>query len=217
MTSPSATSTSWVINDYQVSVNQDPFFAKGVSYSPVPWGSCSAFNPYGDFTINTWRSIWKRDLALMRVNGVNLLKTYNTLDSIQLVEAGNPFTWDHNHEEFLKACWNNGTNPIYVLMGYALPKNDAAIFLSANWNDAGNVAKRALVKTGLIDLAKSWGQYPAVMGFVMANEINSSDAINNSKFFTYWNDVADTLNKIAPGKLVTLANVDDGMNTVNSG
>ncbi|WP_456459306.1 hypothetical protein [Reichenbachiella sp.] len=217
MTSPSATSTSWVINDYQVSVNQDPFFAKGVSYSPVPWGSCSAFNPYGDFTINTWRSVWKRDLALMRANGVNLLKTYNTLDSIQLVEAGNPFTWDHNHEEFLKACWNNGTNPIYVLMGYAPPKNDAAIFLSANWNDAGNVAKRALVKTGLIDLAKSWGQYPAVMGFVMANEINSSDAINNSKFFTYWNDVADTLNKIALGKLVTLANVDDGMNTVNSG
>ncbi len=210
-------STIWKINDYRVTMNGRPFFANGVSYSPVPWGSCSAFNPFGDFTIKTWSSVWQRDLKLMRANGVNLLKTYNTLDSLQLVEAGLPSTWDHDHKPFLDSCWNNGKNPVYVLMGYAPPKNQASIFTSATWSDQNNVKARATIQKGLEDLARDWGSHPAVMGFVMANEINSNIAIDSSVFFTYWNDVAITMKKKSPGKLVTLANVDDSMITVNDG
>jgi hypothetical protein len=217
MESTASPTTTWSISDYTISVNETPFFANGVSYSPVPWGSCSAFNPYGDFTINTWSSIWQRDLDLMRANGVNLIKTYNTLDSFQLVQAGNPWNWDHDHDQFLDSCWNNGNDPIYVLMGYAVAKNNMQAFIKDTWANPSNVAWRDTIKTQLINLAKSWGGYPAVMGFVMANEINANNTIDTSAFFQYWNDVAVAMNAAAPGKLVTLANVDDGMNTVNAG
>jgi hypothetical protein len=209
--------TNWAIEQYKVTVNGKAFFGNGVSYSPVPWGGCTAFLPYGDFTITTWSSIWRRDLELMRANGVNLLKTYNTLDSVQLIAGGNPGTWDHDHTEFLNACWNNGKNPIYVLMGYAPPKNQQSAFLTDTWSDSGNVNLRSAIKTDLVNLASSLEAFPAVMGFVMANEMNADNVINNSLFFEYWNDVSEAIAVAAPGKLTSLANVDDSMNTVNAG
>lgn len=212
-----ASTTNWVINQYQVTVNGNAFFGNGVSYSPVPWGSCTAFVPYGDFTINTWNSVWRRDLELMRANGINLLKTYNTLDAAQLIAGGDPGTWDHDHTEFLNACWNDGVNPIYVLMGYAPPKNNQSAFIIKDWASKISVNLRASFKTNLINLAFDWGKFPAVMGFVMANEINADNVISNPLFFQYWNDVATAIGVAAPGKLTSLANVDDTMNTVNAG
>jgi hypothetical protein len=209
--------TTWLIDDYQITVNGEAFFGNGVSYSPVPWGDCSAFNPFGDFTINTWSSVWDRDVKLMRENGVNLLKTYNTLDSAQLVDAGDPSTWDHNHTNFLDSCWNGGVDPIYVLMGYAPPKNNLSIFFSDVWDDSSNVAAREMIKTNLVTLASDWGSHPAVMGFVMANEINAVNTIDDSLFFKFWNDVALAMGVVAPGKLVSLANADDSMGAVDSG
>lgn len=209
--------TNWAIDRYRITVNGNAFFGNGVSYSPVPWGACTAFTPFGDFTINTWNSVWRRDLEIMRANGVNLLKTYNTLDSAQLIAGKKPGTWDHDHSEFLNACWNNGNNPIYVLMGYAPPKNLQAAFLTVTWSDSVNVNLRSAIKTDLVNLASSWSPFPAVMGFVMANEVNAIDIINNPLFFQYWNDVANAIAVAAPGKLASLANVDDTMNTVNAG
>ncbi|MBL0739548.1 hypothetical protein JI750_21835 [Flavobacterium sp. GN10] len=209
--------TKWAIEKYKVTVNGNAFFGNGVSYSPVPWGGCTAFVPYGDFTIETWKSVWQRDLELMRSNGVNLLKTYNTLDAAQLIAGGDPETWDHDHTEFLNTCWNDGNNPIYVLMGYAPPKNQQAAFLSSSWQNQSNVDMRATIKANFIELAKSWGAFPAVMGFVMANELNADNVVNNPLFFEYWNDVAIAIGNTAPGKLTSLANVDDSMITVNAG
>jgi hypothetical protein len=203
--------TCWAISGYQLLLNGSPFFAKGVSYSPVPWGTCTAFEPYGDFTVKTWSSVWKRDLALMRANAVNALKTYNTLDQAQCPGC------DCDHKPFLDACWNGGASPVYVLMGYAPPKNQQAIFLTQNWSQPANVQARAKIAADLTALAKLYASYPAVMGFVMANEINADNIINNPKFFQYWNEVAEAIGKAAPGKVTLLANVDDSMNTVNAG
>lgn len=210
-------SSIWTIKGPQVLLNGQPFFANGVSYSPVPWGSCTAFEPFGDFTINTWSSIWRRDLQLLRANGVNVLKTYNTLDVAQLQSAGLPSTDDHDHGPFLDACWNGGSSPVSVLMGYAPPKNQQHIYARASWNNPDNVAARGKIKTDLIALAREYGASPAVMGFIMANEINSEDTIRNPAFFLYWNDVATAIAAVAPGKLTALANVDDSMNAVNAG
>ncbi|MCD0465049.1 hypothetical protein [Flavobacterium sp. ENC] len=209
--------TNWAIDQYKITVNGQPFFGNGVSYSPVPWGACSAFVPYGDFTINTWNSVWRRDLELMRTNGVNLLKTYNTLDSAQLIAGGNPGTWDHEHKDFLDACWNNGENPIYVLMGYAPPKTNQQAFLPLTWSDKANVDLRASFKTALINLASAWRAYPAVMGFAMANEVNAENVIQNPLFFKYWNEVATAIGSTVPGKLTTLVNSDDSMHSVTNG
>lgn len=217
VSSMTTNNTTWTINDSQVLVDGQPFFARGVSYSPVPWGSCTAFDPFGDFTIDTWSSVWQRDLALMRSNGVNVLKTYNTLDAAQLQAAGLPTTWDHDHSELLAACWNGGSQPIYVLMGYAPPKNQQSIFLTSTWSDPSNEQARAQIQADLVALAQTYADAPALMGFVMANEINADNIIDNALFFEYWNGVAQAIAQVAPGKLTALANVDDSMNTVRAG
>lgn len=204
------TTTAWTIKGRQLLLNGQPFFANGVSYSPVPWGTCTAFEPYGDFTIKAWASVWQRDLALMRSNFVNVLKTYNTLDVAQ--SKG-----DCDHGPFLDACWNGGTSPVFVLMGYAPPKNQQGIFLTQNWSQSQNVAARARIKDDLVALAKAYVAYPAVMGIVMANEVNADNIITNPAFFQYWNDVSIAMAGVAPNKLTALANVDDSMNTVNAG
>lgn len=209
--------STWSLSGYAMYLNGEPFFANGVSYSAVPWGSCTAFLPFGDFTIKTWTSVWQRDLALMRASGVNLLKTYNTLDEAQIISSGSPPGTDHDHSEFLAAAYNGGDHPIYVLMGYAPPKNQQAAFLKESWNDAANVKVRAQIKADLIALAQTYGSEPAVMGFVLANELNANNIINNPPFFQYWNEVAEAIGDVAPDKLTTLANVDDSMNTVRAG
>lgn len=209
--------TNWSIDKYQVTVNGKPFFANGVSYSPVPWGSCTAIYPFGDFTINTWSSIWQRDLPIMRSNSVNLLKTYNTLDKAQLTPASLPFSCDHDHSDFLNACWNKGVNPIYVLMGYAPPVYHRNIFLKKNWSSKANIEARKKIKTDFVNLAETYGQFPAVMGFVLANEINDENTTENPKFFAYWNDVAKAIDKAASGKLTVLVNKDDSMDAVKAG
>lgn len=203
--------TVWTIDGYRILLNGSPFYANGVSYSPVPWGTCTAFQPYGDFTIAPWSTVWSRDVALMRANSVNLLKTYNTLDRAQLPVG------DIDHGPFLDACWNGGQNPVFVLMGYAPPKNQQAIFLAATWSAPANVAARQAIATDLAALAASYAGYPAVMGIVMANEINANNIVSNPDFFAYWNDVSNAMAAAAPGKLTVMANVDDGMITVQNG
>jgi len=203
--------TRWTISGYQLLLNGDPFFANGVSYSPLPWGACPAFEPYGDFTIKTWLSVWQRDVALIRKYGINLIKTYNTLDEVQAPHG------DVDHGPFLDACWNGGTSPAYVLMGYAPPKNHQEIFLTQSWSQPTNVQARTKIAAELAALARVYASYPSVMGFVMANEINADNIIDNPAFFQYWNDVAEAIGKAAPGKLTAIANVDDSMNTVNAG
>jgi hypothetical protein len=209
--------TTWSIKGYQVLCDGKPFFANGVSYQPMPWGGCPGILPFGDFTIKTWSSVWQRDLALMRKNSVNVLKTYNTLDAVQLKQGGFPTDWDHDHGPFLDACWNGNTNPIFVLMGYSPPKNQQHIYAEETWNDQANVAARQKMAGDLLALAKAYGSYPAVMGFVLANEINNPNTINNKAFWQYWNDVANTIQTQLPGKLTCLANVDDSMETANAG
>lgn len=206
-----ANTTTWTLDGPRVFLNKQPFFANGVSYSPLPWGSCPAFEPYGDFTITPWSSVWQRDVALMRTNAVNMLKTYNTLDRAQQPSG------DVDHGPFLDACWNGGSSPVFVLMGYAPPKNNQHIYLSQDWSQPQNVQAREKIAGDLVALAKQYAAHPAVMGFVMANEINADNIINNPDFFKYWNDVSNALAAAAPGKLTLLANVDDSMNTVNAG
>ena len=50
----------------------------------------------------------------------------------------------------------------------------------------------------------------------MANEINADNVRGNPAFWAYWNGVANAIATVAPGKL-TLANVDDSMQTVQFG
>lgn len=54
-----------------------PFFVKGICYSPAPMGDNPVFNkPYGDYYTPEYRPLWERDLPLIKEMGANTLRLY---------------------------------------------------------------------------------------------------------------------------------------------
>jgi hypothetical protein len=110
---------------------------KGLCYSPCPINDSNAFAPaIGDFfwdsfsgpnfNITGWEALWARDLPNIRSLGANTIRVYSML-SRQLNDDGTyPSPWNSGtlmtHQNFLDQCWNNGVDPIYVLVGIPLPQ-----------------------------------------------------------------------------------------------
>lgn len=130
------------------------FFVKGVAYSPTPIGNGVADPPACDSPLrNDNKAIWSRDLPLMRAMGVNAIRVFNVT----------PPPWDAKIgtiDEFLDAAWNNGRNPIFVLLTIAF-SGDALNNRDAAQDIAGQYQR----------LAAKYALYPAVMGVSISNEI----------------------------------------------
>jgi hypothetical protein len=205
-----AGTTGWKATDASdaapraLTVNGESFFARGVCYSPVPWGGNPAWEPNGDFMFPPWNGIWERDLPAMRRCGINMIRTYN----IQNVANGNP----RDHQEFFDSCWNGGVDPIYVLVGFGALNNLASYI---PWQASERVREAA--ETAFLEMASAYGGFPAVMGFILGNEINNAKLITNPDFWTWIDRLAISTKRVAPGKLTTMALVDDGMNAVRAG
>jgi hypothetical protein len=205
-----ASTTSWKTTDATgaaaraLTVNGENFFARGVCYSPVPWGGNPNWEPYGDFMFPPWNGIWERDLPAMRRCGINMIRTYN----IQNVANGNP----QDHEEFFDACWNGGLDPIYVLVGFGALNSLAAY---TPWQASEPVRQAA--ETAFLDMATAYGGLPAVMGFILGNEVNNADTIGNADFWAWIDALAISTKSAAPDKLTLMALVDDSMNSVRAG
>jgi hypothetical protein len=187
-----------------LTVNGENFFARGVCYSPVPWGGNPNWEPYGDFMFPPWNAIWERDLPAMRRCGINMIRTYN----IQNISHGNP----QDHKEFFDACWNGGVDPIYVLVGFGDLNNGASY---QPWQASEPVRQAA--RTAFLDMATAYGGFPAVMGFILGNETNNIDLIRNADFWAWIDALAIATKSAAPDKLTMMALVDDGMNSVQAG
>lgn len=124
----------------RIYVSGDTFTIRGVGYSPVPIGkhisSAKLFVP----------EHWNRDLPLLREMGCNVIRTWMMVDTVS----------------FLDACWNNGRNPIYVIMGFPI-SNDSNYADSAQYN-----AMRSLFRT-YVDQYRS---HPAILMWALGNENN---------------------------------------------
>src|SRR4029079_6124993 len=81
------------------------FYIKGMVYSPSPIGQF----PFDSTLKNSNSAIWSRDLPLMRAMGVNAIHVYNVTPPPYDSQTGPIFN-------FLKAAWNGGSSPIYVVM-----------------------------------------------------------------------------------------------------
>lgn len=205
-----ANTTKWVATNAAgdtprgITVNGQPFFAKGVCYSPVPWGGSANWKPYGDFFYEPWNAIWARDLPLMRAAGINMVRTYN----LQMMADDER----HDHTPFLDACWNDGVDPVYVLVGCGAC-SDMKIY--DPWT--GNQAHRDAAKAALVDLAESYATHPAVMGFIVGNEVNNDNTRRNVEFWKWIEVLAAAAKAAAPDKLTTMSTVDDGLITITNG
>jgi hypothetical protein len=170
-------------------------FFKGVDYAPTPICSGPLDNPLG----NTNRAIWKRDLATLRALNINAIKVYNANPNADPIG------------DFLSDAYNNGKNPIYVILSIFFPGKAAL--------DSGAVAD---LKGQYRKLAQVNGVYPAVIGMSIGSEVNAEDLIDQPAWWSGMSEIARGARegfKLAgqPEKFLTTTMVDDGMNTVREG
>jgi hypothetical protein len=122
-----------------------------------------------------WEVIWARDMDKLRALGVNCIRVYSMLYK-QIGEHGEvPTAADYDkksaftHRKFLDLCWNNGVNPIYVIVG--IPMNELLYR-----KDADPVVIKQITyywEHVLVDTAKDLGTHPAVLGFTVGNEVDA--------------------------------------------
>lgn len=209
-----AQTTKWTVDGYKILLNGKPFFAKGVCYFPLPVGNDSSKVPYGDYFYNfpgedpVWRPFLDRDLPLMRAAGVNLIRLY----SMWAWAAGDftvrPLNGDKthtlSHQGFMDMAYNNGTHPMYVLVNVFIE--------SGRWADP---AYQAQIEDVYRQLATELKDHPAVMGFMVGNELNSAGNRVNPQFWQWIDRLAGIVKEIAPDKLTTMALVDDNLLSID--
>lgn len=201
-----ADTTAWAVDGRQITVNSDPFMVQGMAYSPTPIGGASSIVPFGDYFIDQWQSITARDMEAMRKVGVNSVRNYGMWPYVKNTDFSNGAV--ASHADFLTSAYNGGTDPIYVFAAYS--------FDSVTWdfNDPNDKAARDLVKSEFKTLATQLADNPAIMGFVITNEVNSEPNRENPQFWQWINQMAGEIKSIAPDKLTIMSLVDDSMLSV---
>ena len=169
------------------------FFFKGVAYSPTPIG----LYPFQSELMDSNQPIWSRDLALMRAAGINSIRVYNI--------PAPPNDTNLSIVSFLNAAWNNGNDPIYLLMD-----------MSFSGNALTNASQTASIAQQFHDLDQKYAQYPAVMGVAIGNELEiaTPSAYGNPAWWTGFNAVAKAakqgfIDGGAPDKIVTTSEEDN--------
>jgi len=192
------------------------FFAKGVAYSPVPAGAGIGLPQLGDWfydapgSDDAWSQIWTRDFVNMKAMKLNLLKTYffwpkeppsgTQMSEWKTTVAGEP---DRTHHAFLDAARANG---LYVLIGVALDAGN--IFDNGSPSSAKDY--KDYYKWVCKELATRYGSHPAVMGFVLGNEMNNPTRLKSESFWEINAEFVKAVRDNAPGKLILQAMQNDG-------
>jgi hypothetical protein len=146
----------------------------------------------GNIDFFNWYGLWgtgslgdgfnaRDDLNKIRNLKANTIRTYSMLSRQQnekdkgLPEFPDPAQqYHHQHEQFLDKCWNNGKDPIYVIVGIPLPPDNLYLDLQ------GNTDKIKFYDFVLRETIADLKDHPAVLGFTTQNEINNGpDAFPN--------------------------------------
>lgn len=152
------------INCAGLFVNDKPFTAKGVGYQPIPIGK-TAESLYDRQEMYDNELIRERDFPLLRNMNANTIRTWSEVLS----------------KSWLDDLYNNGTKPIYVLMGFWINCNE-------NYED---VRQKYIDKFS--EYINQYKDHPAVLAWLLGNENNlsycsSPDDIKN--FYSLCNELA---------------------------
>lgn len=149
----------------------------------------------------------------------------NGVDTATPVKQPPPHYYHFNHDRFLDICWNCGLldptaanpsgpfvqtpNPVYVWLALgvgteAFPRTGTTDASSPNyypyWQDYYNSLAAWM--------AQSYGQHPAVIGFIITNETNNGND-GSYEYYNFINQLNATLKQYAPGKLTMVSFQDD--------
>jgi YD repeat-containing protein len=142
------------VNGRQLLVNGNPFTIKGVGYSSVPIGVDPEITPpYGDYFTSDQKSIYDRDLPLLRDMGANTIRLWgwnNTAD----------------HLDFLDKAYNGGVNQIYVIAGFWI---NSGLDIDPNLPDN----MREQIKTDFKEMVSIHKNHPAILMWAIGNELNA--------------------------------------------
>jgi hypothetical protein len=228
----SAQSPVWTVQNRTILKDGEVFTVKGVNYAPLPPGATpSEATQWGDLFHADWAHLHDRDLPLMRAAGVNSMRIY----AIQLNYPNSDQQLDHL--SFFDKLWNNGVDPIYILITYAIstpwsylgpfdtePTTSSykfKTFPDGKWyqiddsKEAQNSETRQIQSNIVAVLAERYGNHPAVMGFVIGNEQNNQVTRSNCKFWEWIDSIGARIKWYSPDKLTTTTVVDDDFITVS--
>lgn len=121
----------------------------------------------------------REDLNKMRDLGANTIRVYSMLSRQQndvvtnpkLTEFPDPTLQTHRtHKQFLDQCWNNGRNPLYVIVGIPMPPDN--FYLRFQETSRPKIEFYDFVLKETIGDLKD---HPAVLGFTTQNELNDGE------------------------------------------
>jgi len=147
----SAFATTVTTSGRQILVDGKPFTIKGVGYAPVP--ICidpTTTPPYGDYFTSEYSAIYNRDLPLLRQMGANTIRLWG---------------WNNgaDHTDFLDKAYNNGINPIYVIV----------TFWMGSGYDISDTNVRNTIKANFRLMVAAHKNHPAVLMWAIGNELNA--------------------------------------------
>jgi len=209
----SAATSNWSLQGYDMLLNGKTFFAKGMCYYPLPVGNAPSTTPYGDYFYNfegqdmVWKNIVERDVPKMRASGVNVIRLYAMWTCAAGDYTVDPLCtnrhFDIKHDKFLDMLYNNGKDPIYLLVG---------VYTENNWSQQ---PYQSQLENEYRRLATELKDHPAVMGFMIGNELNA-DFKNDPAFWEWVNKMGKTIKEIAPTKITTVALIDDSFQSLDA-
>ncbi len=184
---PQIAAASFTVEGREIHLDGSAFQIRGVCYQPAPIGdNPSASAPFGDYFTPNYRALWERDLPLIRDLGANVIRIYGWSETA-------------DHTAFLDACYNNGVDPIYVMINRWIDPN-------TNWGDAGAIAA---VRQTFVQIDQNLGSHPAVMGIILGNEANIYNGNgDNPAFWQAMNTVAQAIKDQTPARLLSVAITD---------
>lgn len=165
----SAEATNVAVKGRQILVNGNPFFIKGVGYSPIPIGINPEVNwPYGDYFTKDYNSIYKRDIPLLSKMGTNTIRLWGWQNSL-------------NHTDFLNMAERN---KMYVVITFWMGPSV--------YNDISTPGARATIKKNFRDMVKAHKNNSAVLMWAIGNELNAPWMYGNRL-----NDLFSLINEMA--------------------
>ena len=178
--------SAFSVSGREILLDGEPFEVQGMCYQPTPIGMTGAEPPYGDYYTSGYSNLWARDFTNLRLMGANVIRIYG-------------WTPGADHSDFLDTAYNDGDQSLYLFVNkWINPGTD--------WNSSSAV--NSLISEWE-SIATELKDHPAVMGFLIGNEVNAHNGNGyNADFWEAMNQIAGAVKVVAPSKLVSVAITD---------
>ena len=174
----------FTVSDREILLDGSAFDVRGMCYQPTPIGeNVVTGSPYGDYYTAAYSNLWARDFENLRQMRANVVRVYG-------------WTIGADHSAFLDAAYNNGDQSLYLLANKWIDP-------ATDWSDTNAVNS---IISDWEDIATELKDHPAVMGFLVGNEVNWQNGNGyKADFWAAINQIAGAVKAVAPDKVVSTA------------